>query len=761
MINQLIIDIAFATAVITSILNFIVFFKNDSPVEILKNLARTSYFILTSLIIVASATLLVNILGHNFQITYVWSYSSNELPLHLLISSFFAGQEGSLLLWILFFLIFGLFLLKYTSDRGYEHVFMAVFNLIVASLLLMLIAKSPFEMIWETFQQDSVKEGFMPQNGRGLNPILENFWMIIHPPILFVGYTAMAIPYIFAVSAMLKRDYDKWIDAALPWTLFANSILGLGLILGGVWAYETLGWGGFWGWDPVENSSLIPWIAGVALSHTMLVQKRTGALKKTNLLLAVMTFSLVLYAVFLTRSGVLSDASVHSFGEAGGIYYDILLRLVLFYFVFGLVLIIIRAGEIKTDKNVFSHLNKETMLASGTAVMSASALIIFIGTSYPVFAKLFNIPPATADIAFYDKWNLPLAVLIALLSGLALYFKWKQEILKRRFSSPKFYLPVIISFVLAVLLYFLGLDRFDLLALAFAGIYALTANLVHLKSALENKFSHSGAYISHAGFACLMFGVIGSGAYSESKIVNLREGDTKSALGYELTYKEKVRIQKELKDREKYAYKIDVQKNGLNTTLSPVFYLSDYNRRESYFLEPDIKILLDRDIYLSPVNVQIEMQTDKLILGKDQRASVPFDTALKIEFLKFDMSKAMQSMNQSEVQLGAVVKFHRDTSVITDTLFTEFDISTMESEPVWKKINKKGSKAAFAQLIRNPGDMSKSEAMFIFSETGSTDIPEKEVLTVELSVKPWINLVWLGSFLIAAGFFIAVFRYKN
>lgn len=765
MINKLIIDSAFSLALLGAVLNFILYFRTNTNINKnnnqLQKLARLSFILLSSLIVVASISLMVNILAHNFQMTYVWSYSSKELPFYLLLSSFFAGQEGSLLLWILFFIVIGFFLRQYTSKRNYEYITMAMFNLILATILLMLIVKSPFDMIWDTFPEEGLDASFMPENGKGMNPILENFWMIIHPPVLFIGYAAMVVPYILAISALFKKDFNNWVELAIPWTLVANAFLGLGIILGGVWAYETLGWGGFWGWDPVENSSLIPWIVTIALSHTLLVQKRTGALVKTNLFLGIFSFSLVLYAVFLTRSGVMSDTSVHSFGEVGGVYYSILLRFVIISVIFGLVMLVFRSGSINSTKNALSKLNRETLLTAGAIVILASCIIIFIGTSYPVLTKIISAPTATADISFYDKWNLPIAILILLLSGVAPLFKWKQESIDNTISFFNFYLPLIISAVFTILLFLLGVERLDLLFLAFAGFYAAISNILFLKNNISKNFLKTGSYFSHIGFALLMFGVIGSGAYSESHIVSFSQGETQSALGYELTYINKTRIEKDKKDREKYKYNIELKKGDSKSILSPVFYLSDFNRREQHFLQPDVKIMLDKDIYISPVNIQNALQTESVTLRKNEKAIVPVDSSISFEFLKFDMSGAMGESNPHSVSLGAVVVFHYDSGDVLDTLYTEFDVETLKSIPVWKDINPNGAKIAFSQLIRNPGEMAQSQALFIFSKDGNTSIEETEVLSIEVSIKPYINLVWLGSTLIAFGFFVAIFRYRK
>ncbi|MEX0602215.1 MAG: cytochrome c biogenesis protein CcsA, partial [Bacteroidota bacterium] len=210
-------------------------------------LARQSFGISVGGVVTASILLMIAILLHQFEYTYVWSYSSRDLPLELLITTFWAGQEGSFLFWTLCSSIVGMFLLRYTRKKKIEYETMAVYAGLQAFLLLLLTVKSPFTFIWNTFPGE-IAVGSVPADGRGLNPLLQNFWMIIHPPVLFVGFAAMAVPFAFAITALWRKMYVEWIPNALPWVLFCVASLGAGLMFGGYWAYGVLGWGGWWGW---------------------------------------------------------------------------------------------------------------------------------------------------------------------------------------------------------------------------------------------------------------------------------------------------------------------------------------------------------------------------------------------------------------------------------------------------------------------------------------------------------------------------------
>src|SRR5690349_7555393 len=274
----------FACALLSSVLYFL---SNGKLGEKTTGYARLFFHGAIVLTISSAAFMLYLIITHQFQYTYVWNHSSTDLPLNLLIATFYAGQEGSFHLWAFLMAMLGIFLMPYLAKRDaesspvngikdkFEPYVMGVYTLIQSFLLFILIVKSPYLKVWESFPAD-VQAGFIPPEGRGLNPLLQNFWMSIHPPILFTGFTALTVPFAFAIAALLKNSYTRWMKLAMPWTLFGSMILGLGIMLGGYWAYGVLGWGGYWAWDPVENSSFVPWLLIVASIHAMIAEEELG-----------------------------------------------------------------------------------------------------------------------------------------------------------------------------------------------------------------------------------------------------------------------------------------------------------------------------------------------------------------------------------------------------------------------------------------------------------------------------------------------------
>ena len=278
----------------SSLFYLLLSFKEENTLA--RTAARVSFIVFALLTTVASMLLMHYILNHDFRFSYVANYSSRDLSLEYLVSAFWAGQEGSFLLWVLVGAWLGILLIY--KARDLEPQVMLIYNLNNIFLTILLIKQSPFEQLV-----------FAPPDGRGLNMLLQDPWMVIHPPVVFVGYAAFAIPCAYAVAALWRRQYDRWVRRALPWTVFAFVSLGAGIIIGGYWSYKVLGWGGYWGWDPVENASLLPWLAGMALMHGMIVQATRKQLRKTNFVLAAASFLLVIYCTFLSRSGVLADFS--------------------------------------------------------------------------------------------------------------------------------------------------------------------------------------------------------------------------------------------------------------------------------------------------------------------------------------------------------------------------------------------------------------------------------------------------------------------
>lgn len=729
--------------------------------ENLLKLGIFSYYATTATIVAASIYLLANILAHNFQFTYIWEYSSTQLHDYFLVASFYSGQQGSFMLWMLTLAILGLFLNNRSAKNGYQGISMGIFTSIILFLAIILIFKSPFDYVWETFAAENLEVGFTPVDGRGLNPILQNYWITIHPPILFLGYAMMAIPYTYALTALIKKDYKGWVDRVMPWTLIGTSILGLGIMMGGYWAYETLGWGGFWAWDPVENSSLIPWMIAVGLIHTLIVQRRTNGLVKTNILLALLTFIFVVYATFLTRSGILGDTSVHSFVTPGAIVYNMLILFQVVYLGLGFGYLVLRWKDINNyiGKKTINFASKEYSVSLGAIIFLALAAVVILGTSWPAFAELFGQEKVAVDISNYDKFGSIFGVMFLILNGISLYQRWNSG--KITDVLGRIIIPFGASLVIVLALYFMGLDDMNFVFLTFAAFFSLLTNLEMLVINIRSNPKLLGAYISHMGLVLLILGAVFSGAYDGTKQVRLKKNETKSAFGYDFTFTGYNPIETEFTDREKYQYHVKIEKDGKSSVASPIVYWSDFNEKQSPFLEPGVYSKLDKDVYLAPKAIESETELIQVALRKEDRATVPLDTNIQVSVVSFAMDKN-NAFVENNVVLNTIAKFDfADGTSMTDTIQSLLDANTWEAQPAWKKVEGSNVDVAMTRLIRDTENIQNTRAVLSFKETGKPMPDPVEVFTFDVTIKPFIVLVWIGTIAVVAGFFVALPNYKK
>lgn len=415
---------------------------------------------------IACAALLYDIFSYHFEVNYVYEHVSRKLSKFLLFSTFYASQEGSFMLWGLWTAMIAVFLIDYARRQRYEAHVMPIYLFVLVFISLMLLTKSPFETIYAAHPGEAPK-GFIPADGKGLNPSLENLWIVIHPPMLFLGFALLAVPFAFALAGLIRRDYQGWVVTAIPWTLGAAMVLGFGVMLGGFWAYETLGWGGFWAWDPVENASLLPWLVTVGAVHTMLTQRRTGGLIKTNIGMTLLAYALVLYGSFMTRSGVLGEASVHSFADPGYLAFTMLVCAMSAFILGPLVFYIWRWREMSGFGQDYKVLSRETSLSIASAVLGASALIVFIGTSAPLVKK-------KVDPEFYTNLHIPLIIVLLAINGLSLLLKWKQSNTNDLVRKSIFSLIVTVVFTIAA--YLFGVHDGRYLAIIASAMFSLAVN---------------------------------------------------------------------------------------------------------------------------------------------------------------------------------------------------------------------------------------------------------------------------------------------
>lgn len=538
-----------------------------------------------------AGTLFFGLFNHYYEYAYIWQHSNNDMPLQYIASCFWEGQEGSFLLWTFWNIVLGNILRK-TIDAKWEAPTMVVFSLVqvfLASMLLGIyfgdykLGTNPFLLLREHPDFANLpfiqSENYLAKlDGRGLNPLLMNYWMTIHPPTLFLGFSSTLVPFTFAISGLWKRDFTSWQKPALTWTFFSIAILGLGILMGGAWAYEALSFNGFWAWDPVENSSLVPWLVIVGAGHVMIINKNRGGSLFMTHLLSISAFLLVLYSTFLTRSGVLGKNSVHAFTDLGMqgqlviyvltfiflcvvlLLHDKLLKvtyiMISFLFLFfgatlgyktALLLTWIAISFVATiyaymkffpkEEEEESLYSREFWMFVGSLLFLLSALVITYFTSIPVMNKLFmgwlyDSEKAGIKIEDYNAWMMPFAILILILIGVTQFFKYKKT------NGAQFFKNIRLSLLLSVLfgvvcvipLYFINdyakastFDKWNLIGYALlfiTALFAIFSNFEYWIRILKGKTRHAGSSIAHIGFACILLGALISTSKRQTLSIN-------------------------------------------------------------------------------------------------------------------------------------------------------------------------------------------------------------------------------------------------
>lgn len=734
------------------------------------NLARYAYHATTTLVLAFCSLLVFLILTHQFQYTYVWNYSSTDLPTPLLISTFYAGQEGSFALWAFYTTLIGVILMQYTSKREYEAEVMFVWSLVLSSLLLMLIVKNPFAYIWETFPKDLVHTGAIPPEtanfvwldkakgiwaqfpveGKGLNPLLQNYWMVIHPQILFIGFSSMAVPYTFAVAGLLRRDYQSWVQIAKPWTVFGAAVLGTGIILGGYWAYETLGWGGYWGWDPVENSSLIPWLFCIASVHTMMAQLRSGTFIRTNFVLSFLCFIMVLYSTFLTRSGVLEDTSVHSFVDPGEWAKWLLLVIILLFAGLAFTLLIRRMREMPKIPVEHSVYSREFALFLGAFVICLAAVFITVGTSSPIITKLLKGKAAAVDIAYYVQTTLPLGIAVAFLTGIGQVLWWKRTSKKELLRSISY--PFLSSAIFTIGIVWMGVRDIPIVIFSFASAFALFVNLFVGYRIFKGNPKYAGGAISHIGVALLFLGFVSSGRYDDKQTVSLPQGSPVEVLGgYTLTYTGNYPL-----DEERYGFNVEVHYEGQHYHVVPVMRYSSFTK--SLMRHPDILNMYTKDFYISPLSVESPEDGSGQSISMSKGETKQVDS-VSITFVDFDFNDTEKGkmVTGADVTIGVLLDVTRSGQTVR--LVPQMKRKGTEMTYIPAALGEHSLEFSITRMMPNREDPSKSQVEISVKNTSaSSKKPTTETLIVEASIKPFINLVWMGTITLIVGFVLTIIR---
>ncbi len=509
-----------------------------------KKLARYAFITEAFSVFAIFGILFYIIHSHYFEYKYAWQHTSRSLEVKYMLASFWEGQEGSFLLWTFWHCVLGLILIK--TSKKWEAPVMTVISFAQFCLATMIVGmyifgwkmgSNPFILLRDSGVLDNapnyhidfdVSQALRPdymsfiKDGNDLNPLLQNYWMVIHPPVLFMGFASTIVPFSFVIAELWKKNYGEWTKPALPWALFSGAILGVGIMMGAAWAYESLTFGGYWAWDPVENASLVPWMVMIAGIHTLLIYKHSGHSLRATHLFFILSFALILYSTFLTRSGILGDSSVHAFTDLGMNW-----QLLAFLFVFvlpSLTFFFIRYKQIPTIKKEESTSSREFWMFIGSLVFFLSAIIIIGKTSLPVFNKIFGtkIAPSEDPEFAYNSIQVYVAVIIALLTAIGQYLKYKET--SAKYFWKKIWLPTLLAAIAATLLLALGNIDYTKKGPVFLGsvwlavacsVYAIIANAAYIWLGVKGSLKLSGGSISHFGFGLVLLGILLSSSKKE------------------------------------------------------------------------------------------------------------------------------------------------------------------------------------------------------------------------------------------------------
>ena len=756
-------------------------------------LARNSYIIHTFAIFGIFIALYYIIANHLFEYNYAWSHSSKALPGKYLLSCFWEGQEGSFMLWAFWHSILGLVVMK--TAKGLETRVMAVISIVQVALASMLlgfyfsptfhIGSTPFlllrhQMAGAPIFQDPHYMSFI-QDGNGLNVLLQNYWMVIHPPILFLGFASALIPFSYAIAALWKRDYKDFVKPMINWSLFNGGVLGLGIMMGGAWAYESLTFGGYWAWDPVENASLVPWLTLVAGLHTLLIYRSTGRNFIMTMVFYLLTYALVWYSTFLTRTGVLGDTSVHAFtGEGSALYWHLVI--VLAVILIGSIVMLARHWKAHPrNKTEEATSSREFWMFIGSFVLLLSAAHIIIVTSIPVWGPLAkwisgkDPAPPVDRVGHYDNIQVWVAIIILLLSATVLFLKFKKTDGKSVWK--RYGIVLAISVALACLIGFTQkIDAWQYVILLFAGSFGLVANVYYAFAVQNGSFKKRGAALSHFGFAMVLVGILLS-SYNKEVISfnttgvpldlgkktmaeNMKESrenvmmfrGVKVAMGeYDATY---------LGDSTspgdpRFFYKVhfEKKKTGESFMLYPDAFINPKGEGSGLSANPSSKHYLNKDIFTYVSSVLDKSKVTDTVSYKSHTVKTGDSIFLNNGFMVFEgfdreVKRDDYQAQPGDVAVAAKLRVYNSTDVapLLKPVFVVRGNSIITIDDTDKVL---ALYTHFANVLP------QENAAVI--ETKQVD-PKDDYIVLKAIIFPYINVLWLGVIVMVFGFMLSLWN---
>lgn len=768
-----------------------------------KKLARL-FFITEVISVFAVFSILFYIISnHYFEYKYAWQHSSKSLEPKYLLSCFWEGQEGSFLLWSVWHCVLGLIFMR--KGKEWEAPVMTVISfaqVLLATMLLgvtipeihLQVGANPFILARNTSLFDaapvfhnvdgSLRTDYLSliQDGNDLNPLLQNYWMVIHPPVLFLGFASTIIPFAFAVGGLWTKRFTEWTKPALSWSLFSAGILGLGIMMGAAWAYESLNFGGYWAWDPVENASLVPWLVLVAGIHTLLIYRHTGNALRTTNLFFLLSFLFVLYSTYLTRSGDLQDTSVHAFTGEGITKWHLRILLLIFMLP-AFVLFIRRYKQIPFVAKEEETSSREFWMFVGSLILFLSAILIIGMTSIPVFNKIAALftsdeslfkPLATGeDSAYsYNRIQIFVAIILGAFTAFGMYLKYKTT--GKQFLK-KLLWPTVAGLTVATLILAFGNINYNEKGFGYmaaiwiavvASVYSLIANASYIFTGIKGNLKKAGGTIAHVGFAMLLLGILISS--SKKEVLSLYRGGIPAFFGegskenpgenvtliqgmktdmgqYWVTYDKDSSHPK--KPLWFYNLKFETKDGDEQFTLKPNAFVN-YKGNMGLMANPDAKHHWNYDVFTYITSLPNPDKTEDTASFKPVDLHVGDTTFYSNGFLVLEDIKSGRNVpgfdlgpNDSVSVASIKVTSKNATSYTTNALL----------------VNQQGGAYPYPDTV-----MSESLVLQLQKVQGNEvqlGIKESNAILKYITLKaykfPFINLVWAGTILMILGFFIS------
>ncbi len=765
------------------------------------NMARMGFFTHTAGIIAIFVALYYVIANHLFEYHYAWSHSSLDLPGKYLLSCFWEGQEGSFMLWMFWHSILGIIVMKTAKSMETRTMtIIAMVQVILGTMLLGLylgqdikIGSTPFLLLRHAMQNAPIfsMPNYMSfvKDGNGLNVSLQNYWMVIHPPVLFLGFALSLIPFAYCIAALWKGDYKTFIKPTIAWSLVGGAVLGTGIMMGGRWAYESLNFGGYWAWDPVENASLVPWLTLVAGLHTLIVYKSTGRAFIITIIFLLLTHLLVWYSTFLTRTGILGKTSVHAFtGDGQALYYHLLVVLAWLVLVAKLPLLFRWKSLPRVNKEE-ATLSREFWMFIGAAVIFISSIMIIFSTSQPVWAPLAkwitkkDIAPPVDVIKHYNDTQVWIAIIIGFLSGVTMYMKYKNTDARKLWMNLGFVALTsgIMAFAIA---YLQRITTWQYCFMLYSACFSIVGSISYGISVQKSKFKNLGPVTGHLGFALILLGILLSSynkhaisfnsmgvrfgfdkGSEEKNITENRENELlslgrKVAMGdYYATYIGDSSVPG--KDKRVY-YKVKFEKIDSTThkvkeqfMLYPDAFINPKGNESGLSANPDTKHYLTNDIYtfISSATDKAKSDTSTYISHIAQKVG---DTIYLNEgYMIFngfskDVKDARYEPVEGDIAVSAKLTVHdkfggihemAPVYVVRNKEYISYVEDTVRDMDLYARLGNiivKSTDSAYAEIMVRQTN------------------PMDDYIVLKALVFPYINVLWAGVIIMVFGFFISL-----